>query len=252
MVKVSIVVISYNQGRFIEDTIKSVLNQSYENVEFLLIDGGSTDETMSIVDRYRNRFSLVIHEKDKGQTDAINKGFKHATGDLVGWVNSDDMLYPNCVKEIVQLSKSNQGGVIFYPQKIDYIGIKGERKGEYSLNIKNRDFLIKKSYDLIQQGSFYDAKTLKRVDYLDETLSYCMDLDLWLRLLKHGDIYQTRGESLAAMRIGDYTKTSRGAYFFAKEIRKTLLKEGANIFDASIRRTYWYQMKLLIKRIIKY
>lgn len=88
-IKVSIVTPSYNQGQFIEDTILSVLNQTYKNIEYILVDGGSTDNTMDIVNKYRNKIDIVISEKDKGQSDAINKGFKLSTGKLIGWINSE-------------------------------------------------------------------------------------------------------------------------------------------------------------------
>ena len=90
---VTIVTPSYNQGQFIEETILSVLNQTYNNIQYIIIDGDSTDGTKKVLDKYKNRVDVIISEKDKGQTDAINKGFKLAKGELVGWLNSDDIFY---------------------------------------------------------------------------------------------------------------------------------------------------------------
>src|SRR3569833_380141 len=119
--KVSIVTPSYNQGQFIEKTIISVLNQTYSNIEYIIIDGGSTDNTMEVVNKYKDRIDIVIHEKDKGQSDAINKGFRLATCELVGWINSDDILFPDCVEKIVQLVNEHPDVSIYYPATIDLI-----------------------------------------------------------------------------------------------------------------------------------
>ena len=92
--KVSIITPSYNQGNFIEETINSVLNQSYKNIEYIVVDGASSDITLEIINRYSKFISKVISERDSGQADAINKGIKSATGDLITWINSDDLLEP--------------------------------------------------------------------------------------------------------------------------------------------------------------
>lgn len=89
--KISIVTPSYNQGQFIEETIQSILNQEYENLEYFIIDGGSTDNTVEIIKKYENKLTYWISEKDNGQTHAINKGFERATGDIIAWLNSDDV-----------------------------------------------------------------------------------------------------------------------------------------------------------------
>ncbi|OYU92630.1 MAG: glycosyltransferase, partial [Bacteroidetes bacterium B1(2017)] len=99
----TIITPSFNQGEFIEATILSVLNQTYKNIQYIIVDGGSTDNTMDIVNKYRDSIDIIVHEKDKGQSDAINKGFKLSKGDLIGWINSDDILYPTCVENIIKL-----------------------------------------------------------------------------------------------------------------------------------------------------
>jgi glycosyltransferase involved in cell wall biosynthesis len=92
--KISIVTPSYNQGKYIEETIRSVIMQGYPNLEYIVIDGGSTDNTVEIIKKYQNNISYWVSEKDKGQTHAINKGFEKATGDIVAYLNSDDVYMP--------------------------------------------------------------------------------------------------------------------------------------------------------------
>ena len=109
--KISIVTPSYNQGQFLEDTILSVINQNYSNLEYIIIDGGSNDNSVEIVKKYENRLKYWISEKDFGQTHAINKGFKKSTGEMINWINSDDLLEPNALnilsEEIVKSPKAD-------------------------------------------------------------------------------------------------------------------------------------------------
>jgi glycosyltransferase involved in cell wall biosynthesis len=226
-IKISIVTPSYNQGRFIEATILSVVNQTYKNIEYILVDGGSTDNTMDIVNKYKDRIDIVISEKDKGQSDAINKGFRLSTGKLVGWINSDDILYPDCVEKIVALYHENPDGSIYYPASIDLIDKEGKFLYKRLQKIPDKNYLLNKNYDVIQQGSFYETNCLKQVGYVDENSYFCMDLDLWLRLLDYGKIYYFEGSSLSAFRIWEETKTSQAGILFLKDIKRTIDKYGA-------------------------
>ena len=97
--RITIITVCYNSEKYIEQAILSVINQTYDNLEYIIVDGGSQDSTMSIVNRYRDKISVIISEKDNGISDAFNKGIRRATGDIIGIVNSDDMLYNNNVIE---------------------------------------------------------------------------------------------------------------------------------------------------------
>lgn len=202
------------------------------------------------LNKYRDQIDIVIHEKDEGQTDAINKGFKLAKGELVGWINSDDILYPDCVEKIVELYREQPEGTIYYSSQSNFINECGEIIKLKSLKIPNRKYLLNQNYSIIQQGSFYSNNLVKRCNYLNVRLHYCMDLDLWLKLLENGPIHAYKTKPLAAFRVWGDTKTSNGGIKFLKEIRQTLLKHGANKFSPNIRRTYWYEVKVAVKKVI--
>jgi len=247
---VTIVTPSFNQGKFVEETILSVLNQTYKNIEYIFVDGGSNDETMQIVEKYHDKIDVIIHEKDNGQADAINKGFKLSKGELVGWINSDDILYPDCVEEIVKIYNNHPNGAIYYGSKTDFIDIDSAQFKTIKKLIPNMKYLLNNNYSIIQQGSFYNLSKVKECGNLDEELNYCMDLDLWLKLLKIGEIYSYDLKPLAAFRFDGNTKTMTGGYKFLREIRKTLLKHGAKYSSPNIIRSYWYELKYYMKKIL--
>ncbi len=248
--KVSIITPSYNQGQFIEDTIQSVLRQTYKNIEYILVDGGSTDDTMEVVNRYRDRIDFVIHERDNGQSDAINKGFLAATGELMGWINSDDILYPDCVEKIVNLYRQHPEGAVYYGEVLHQINETGTVIATRPVPIPNRQSLLMHNYELAQQGSFYPAHLVRKVGYLNEEIHYCMDLDLWLKLLNYGPIYACTGKPIAGFRIWGQTKTSTGGTKFLDNIREVLLKHGASPYSKSVLKTQYYTFRATIKQTL--
>lgn len=245
---VSIITPSFNQGGFIGATIQSVLNQTYPHIEYILVDGGSTDETIAVVDQYRSQIDVVIQERDRGQSDAINKGFRLATGDLVGWINSDDVLYPDCVEQIINLYRQHNDGAVYYGSTNDWIDTQGRVIGTRHLPVPDRNYLLNQNYKLIQQGSFYPTRLVREVGYLNESIHYCMDLDLWLRLLNHGPIYAYSQQSIAAFRQWEETKTSVGGAKFLLDIQRVLKKQGVSPYARTVLDTHYQAFKLRVKQ----
>ena len=230
---ISIITPSYNQAEFIEATLQSVLQQRYPHIEYIVVDGLSTDGTTSILEKYRHQLSHLIIEKDKGQTDAINKGFKLAKGELVGWINSDDILYEDCVERIVQLYEQHkEQGVIFYNNVNDML----DRAGN-----------VTQTYN--QQGSFYKRSVVEKVGYLNDRIQYCMDLDLWLKLLQHGSIhYLNIDKPTAGFRRWEAAKTSTGGIQFLNDIQNVLQQNKYNRFSRNASRLYIQKLKFQIKK----
>ncbi|OIN57795.1 glycosyltransferase family 2 protein [Arsenicibacter rosenii] len=252
---VTIVTPSFNQGEFIGETIQSVLNQTYPNIEYIIVDGGSTDQTRSVVEQYRqqpgpHQVNVFIQEKDRGQSDAINKGFRLAKGQLVGWINSDDVLYPDCVERIVALYRQKPDGAIYYSTQTDLIDRQGRVFDGRDIPISGRSHLLHRNYDIVQQGSFYATSLVRAVDYLDESVQYCMDLDLWLRLLERGPIYAVTDGPLSAFRIWETTKTTTGGNRFLTDIKTILLRHGASRWSPSVRHVYYESFKAFVKQTL--
>lgn len=182
---VTIITPSYNQGAYIRATIESVLSQDYPNIEYLVIDGGSTDETVNILREYEGRLTWVS-EPDNGQSDAINKGFRQANGDILAWLNSDDIYLPGAVSESVAILQAN-GDVDLVYGDIQLIDANGAviktpvRSKPFSLKMLLTDFST-----LHQQSAFFRRSIIDRVGLLNEQLHYFMDIELWMRIALAG------------------------------------------------------------------
>lgn len=217
--KVTIVTPSYNQGQFIEETIQSVLAQTYPNIEYIVVDGNSTDGTHAILEKYREQIDRLIIEPDKGQSDAINKGFRLATGQLVGWLNSDDVLLPGAVEAAVSTFQRHPGSSILYGDLV----VIDEQGHELTTLMppKHLTFamLVNGKGMIVQPGSFYPADLVRQVGGLNENFYIIMDRDLWIRLLQLGDGHHT-GRNMACFRHHQKAKSSEPPTTY---LRETLL-----------------------------
>jgi glycosyltransferase involved in cell wall biosynthesis len=232
---ISIIIPSYNQGNFISETIDSILAQSYKNVEILVIDGGSNDETVDILKSYGNKI-FWLSEKDKGQTHAINKGLKLAKGEIISYINSDDYYLENILQKIVQIYEDNKNSFWLTG---DYIIIdeKGHKMHNY-IRIYKSFFRKYLSFNLlsvlnpiVQPSTFLTKKIVDEVGLFDEKLLYTMDYDYWMRCIKiQNPIVIT--EKLSAFRIH---KNSKGGSKFKLQ------------FDEELDVSFKYQKKIVFK-----
>jgi glycosyltransferase involved in cell wall biosynthesis len=240
---VSIVTPSYNSGRFIEETIQSVLAQNYELLEHIIIDGGSTDGTLDILKRYPHL--IWISEPDRGQSDAINKGMKLARGDIIGWLNADDTYNPNAVNKAVAHLMANPNCSMVYSH-CNHIDEKDQLL--FTQFVHPFDLASQMiDFQMPQPTAFIKSDTLASVGYLNIQLHYVMDWDLFLRI---GYQYEINivNDILANFRVWKDTKTSSHPDCFWLEILNVfdrffnlpnLPKVVVNVKTKAYARAYW-------------
>ena len=203
--KISIVTPSYNQGEFLERTILSVLNQNYPNLEYIIIDGGSNDNSVETIKKYEKYLYYWISEKDKGQGDALNKGFLKATGDIVGWQNSDDIYLPEAFCKAINMFKQRNADIVFG----DRLNIDQEDKIKRERRFTSFSLL---SYwyhgmSLSNQSIFWRRELFSDIGMIDVNLSFIMDYDFFLRAGIKNKKFKHIESFLGAFRIHKNSKT---------------------------------------------
>ncbi|HSS31224.1 MAG TPA: glycosyltransferase family 2 protein [Nitrospiraceae bacterium] len=183
--KLSIVTPSYNQGSFLERTIRSVLDQAYPNLELIVIDGGSTDNTLEIIRRYERHITYWVSEKDSGQSDALNKGFKRATGEFVGWQNSDDVYLPGSFFEAVDALRQNPEIDVAFANRLD-VDEDDRITAECRFTPFSRIGYWYEGMSMSNQSAFWRRSVFERVGYFDVDLHAAMDYEFFLRCAFNG------------------------------------------------------------------
>jgi glycosyltransferase involved in cell wall biosynthesis len=217
---VTIVTPSYNQGHFIRATIESVLSQDYPDVEYIIMDGGSSDETASVVRDYASRVNF-ISEKDRGQSHAINKGFQMARGSIVAWLNSDDLYLPGCIRLAVDSFERNAAAGAVYGE-----GYLIDRSGTVSCRFPHTTAfnlwkLVHLSDYILQQSVYFRKDVLQELGYLDEGLHYTMDWDILIRIGKKYHI-EFVPEYMGCLREYPEAKSFAGGATRVREIQQLL------------------------------
>lgn len=234
--KISIVTITYNSGATLEETILSVTSQDYENLEYLIIDGGSTDNTLEIVEKYREQIAIVVSEPDKGISDAFNKGISRATGEIIGIINSDDILLPGALTRIAQA----------YKRETDvYSGLMycwNDKTDEKFLFYPDLTFdKLKLQYSVTHQSRFIRRDAYERFGMFQVELRYMMDIDLLCRFYRQGAVFQLVDAPLAMFRLGGTTNDP----IYKK-------KEDYRLFVRNFGGTEWDFRWIWLQAVIKY
>jgi len=214
--RISVVTPSYNQGIYLEETIRSVLDQNYPNLEYIVIDGGSTDTSTQIIRKYSDRLAYAISEPDQGQADALNKGFKQATGEIICWLNSDDFFEPNTLWTVAKYFNEHQktffiygDGWIFrqsrpWARKYHRPGIQGAKQLNFSDQI-------------LQPSSFWTRHIFEEVGYLDMNLRYVLDWEYFLRISSKFEMAYLP-VAFSNYRLHEAHKSSSGGTARAREV----------------------------------
>jgi glycosyltransferase involved in cell wall biosynthesis len=257
----SIITPSYNQGQFIEETIQSVLSQAGDFfIEYIIADGGSSDGTLEIIQKYdallkSGQYPVKCKgiefrwwsKKDRGQSDAINQGFKMAKGKIVAWINSDDYYRPGAFQSVTLKSKEKSFDLIYgdcvklYAQNNTFSSPKPDPDENYQS-------LLSGTGTFGQPATFFTKEIIERVGYLDESLHYCMDYDLWIKIFKMGKTAYLPRE-LAVFRIWENSKTGTSQQKFDEERRLIAKRQGGNILTP--RKVYAFIDKFQWRYFIK-
>jgi len=248
---VSIVTPSYNQKDFLEDTILSVLDQDYPALEYFVIDGGSTDGSVEIINKYADRLAGWVSEPDQGQTDAINKGFTLGRGEIMAWLNSDDLYHPGAVRSAVEFLQNNPEIGLVYGDT-DLIDSSGREIGKFNAQQTNYKRLMRGGVYIPQPAAFWRRELWVRSGPLDPSFYFAMDYDLWVRFAKLSPI-QYFPELWASFRIHGDGKTTVSDDRCWPEMREVHKREGGSIFSAFMAKYIlrlvlgpawnWYKMK---------
>ncbi|MFC5283202.1 glycosyltransferase family 2 protein [Pedobacter alpinus] len=238
--KISIITPNFNQGKYIEETIISVINQDYPNLEYIIIDGGSTDESVEIIKKYEKHLTYWISEPDKGQADAINKGLAHCTGDLFNWINSDDILAVNALKTISELYKPGltiAGKVFnFYPEN------PALNDFTQNSNLTHNEFLnLKSTYH--QPGIWVNLHDTKSFG-LDIKSHYYFDFFFYVNYLKKNTEISYTDKVLANFRVHAESKTS----LIQEKSKEEIVSFYKNLYQSEKDKS----IKVIIKRVLNY
>jgi len=212
---ISIVTPSYNQGEFIEETIRSVLLQGYPNLEYIIIDGGSTDNSVEIIKKYEQYLAYWVSEQDKGQSNAINKGFYRAKGELIGWQNSDDYYHPKTFKIVAQEMNYNNFDIIYGAVK--YVNQSGKFIRDYPVSSFEISKLIP-YLNLGNQSMFFRKTILENRIFFKQKLHHALDQEYIVRLALKNYRFKFNPEAIGYYRTHEQSKSSNQYETYLREI----------------------------------
>lgn len=233
--KISIITIAYNSEKTIEETILSIVNQDYDNLEYIIIDGMSSDNTLDIIKKYSDRISFYISEPDNGISDAFNKGISYATGDIIGLINSDDKLLPNALNKVAEYF---DGKTYIYKGDIILCDTTSGYKCREKASIKFP--LMPFFCHVAHQGMFATPKCYKEIGGYDVKMKFAMDLDFLIRATTMNVPFMKMDVDVAEFRSGGVTG-SNSVFKKKKEFIYMIKKNGGSTLQAM---TYYYYILL--------
>lgn len=227
---VSIVTPSYNQAAYLEATIQSVLSQDYPRIEYLVVDGGSTDGSAAVIERYAHRLAWWVSEKDRGQTHAINKGFASSSGEIMAWLNSDDTFEPGTVSQAVEYFAAHPEARFIYGEA-NYIDRAGRVVGRFQARQTDFRRLMQGYVHIPQQATFWRRDLWDQVGPLDENLHFAMDYDLWVRAARLTPLVYLPGRVWANFRLHDDSKSIATDGYIWKDMLGIHRRQGGSLFS---------------------
>jgi len=234
---VSIITPSYNQGKFLAETMRSVLEQDYPHIEYLIIDGGSTDNTVEVIKSFEKRLAYWVSEKDRGQTDAINKGFDHAKGQILAYINSDDTYNPGAVSAAVKyLSEHPDVGVVY--SDLNFIDEESRVVGKFPAAQTDLKKLRRGFVHVPQPATFFRAEYWKQIRPLDPTFFFAMDYDLWVRLATVTKLQYLPGPVWANFRMHHDAKTINADDRCWPEMLRVHYRDGGKFLSPIVAKYY--------------
>lgn len=217
---ISVITPSYNQGTFIERTIRSVIDQGYQNLEYIVIDGGSTDGSAEIIRKYEKQLAYWISEPDRGQAPAINRGLRRATGDWIAWQNSDDIYFPGVFADVAKISSTHPDADLIIGNMM-IIDETDCHLRDIRYVTPNYKALLAEGMVLANQAAFWRRRVHEKIGWIDESYNYSFDYDWFLRLTRNFRAVHVN-RFWGGFRLHGDTKTRQSGLRFVEENKRII------------------------------
>jgi len=244
--KITVVTPSYNQGKFLEETILSVVGQQYPNLEYIIIDGGSTDNSVDIIRKYERYLTRWVSEPDRGQAHAINKGFEGATGDILCWLNSDDLYLPGALTFVSSRLDPSRPELLFGNCFHFFEGGAASHGSDVVREHKLRDLRL--ADYIVQPSSFWTRKVWMQTGELDESLTFGFDWDWFIRAQKSGAELTPVDKYLSSYRFHSEHKSSTGGDRRLKELAAIYNRHAGPEYERLFARCWQYRSRISFGR----